>query len=102
MFRFHNYSPFEKVCCWVEPQRYCLTSVSRESVRFWVYRLGQLFTSERKCMRLVAVDETVEQAYRNKVERWFRKLKDRTKRFYNNINLKTVESIGEIATAIAP
>ncbi|MEM2683853.1 MAG: DDE-type integrase/transposase/recombinase [Nitrososphaerota archaeon] len=35
---------------------------------------------------------------RNRVERWFRKLKDRTKRFYNNINSKSVE---EIAAAIA-
>ncbi|MEM1949364.1 MAG: hypothetical protein QXY50_02730 [Candidatus Caldarchaeum sp.] len=37
----------------------------------------------------------------NKVERWFRELKDMTKRFYNNINSKTVKSIEEIATAIA-
>ncbi|MEM4282816.1 MAG: DDE-type integrase/transposase/recombinase, partial [Candidatus Woesearchaeota archaeon] len=38
---------------------------------------------------------------RNKVERWFRELKDRTKRFYNNINSKTVKRLEEIATAIA-
>ena len=38
---------------------------------------------------------------RNRVERWFRKLKDRTKRFYNNINSKTVKSVEEIAAAIA-
>ncbi|MEM4362885.1 MAG: hypothetical protein QXT90_02450 [Candidatus Caldarchaeum sp.] len=38
---------------------------------------------------------------RNRMERWFRELKDRTRRFYNNINSKTVKSIEEIATAIA-
>jgi len=38
---------------------------------------------------------------RNRVERWFRTLKDRTKRFYNNINSKTVERIEERAAAIA-
>ncbi|MEM1944193.1 MAG: DDE-type integrase/transposase/recombinase, partial [Nitrososphaerota archaeon] len=32
---------------------------------------------------------------RNKIERWFRKLKDRTRRFYNNI--KTVKNIEGIA-----
>ncbi|MEM3096260.1 MAG: DDE-type integrase/transposase/recombinase [Nitrososphaerota archaeon] len=36
---------------------------------------------------------------RNRIERWFRKLRDRTRRFYNNI--KTVKNIEEIATAIA-
>ncbi|MEM3032119.1 MAG: hypothetical protein QXK39_04310 [Nitrososphaerota archaeon] len=35
---------------------------------------------------------------RSRIERWFRKLKDRTRRFHNNI--KTVKSIEEIATAI--
>ena len=38
---------------------------------------------------------------RNRMERWFRKLKERTKRFYNNLNTKTVKSIEEIARAIA-
>ncbi len=38
---------------------------------------------------------------RNKIERWFRKLKDRTKRFYNNINSKNVKNLEEIAAAIA-
>ncbi|MEM2922330.1 MAG: DDE-type integrase/transposase/recombinase [Candidatus Bathyarchaeia archaeon] len=36
---------------------------------------------------------------RNRIERWFRELKDKTRRIYNNI--KTVKSIEEIATAIA-
>ncbi|PUA31122.1 MAG: hypothetical protein B9J98_07750 [Candidatus Terraquivivens tikiterensis] len=38
---------------------------------------------------------------RNKIERFFREIKERTRRFYNNINTKTVKSIEEIATAIA-
>ncbi|MEM2613026.1 MAG: DDE-type integrase/transposase/recombinase [Nitrososphaerota archaeon] len=38
---------------------------------------------------------------RNRIERWFRELKDRTKRFYNNINSKTVKRLEEIAAAIA-
>jgi transposase-like protein len=38
---------------------------------------------------------------RNKIERWFRELKNRTKRFYNNANSKTLKSIEEIATAVA-
>jgi len=32
---------------------------------------------------------------------WFRKLKERTKRFYNNINTKSVKNVEEIAKAIA-
>ena len=38
---------------------------------------------------------------RNSIERWFRELKDRTKRFYNNINTKTVKKIEEMGKAIA-
>jgi transposase-like protein len=38
---------------------------------------------------------------RNKIERWFRELKNRTKRFYNNINAKTLKSLEELVTAIA-
>jgi len=38
---------------------------------------------------------------RNRIERWFRKLKERTKRFYNNINTKSVKYVEEIAKAIA-
>ncbi|MEM2555488.1 MAG: hypothetical protein QXD31_01420, partial [Candidatus Caldarchaeum sp.] len=133
LFRFHNYSPFEKVYAALlfvaglslrdVSERYCLTSASRESVRCWVHRLGQLFTPERRCRRLVAVDETVEKASghvdrgpwypwalkrlgieyfhetfgeRGRIERWFRELKERTRRFYNNINSKKVKSIEEI------
>ncbi|MEM2703326.1 MAG: hypothetical protein QXR45_09210 [Candidatus Bathyarchaeia archaeon] len=34
---------------------------------------------------------------RNRIEGWFRELKDRTRRFYKNINSKTVKRLGEIA-----
>ncbi|MEM4458662.1 MAG: hypothetical protein QXN23_07595 [Candidatus Caldarchaeum sp.] len=36
-----------------------------------------------------------------RLERWFRELKDRTKRLYNNSNAKSLKSIEEIVTAIA-
>ena len=38
---------------------------------------------------------------RNKIERWFREMKERTKRFYNNVNAKTLKRIEELVTAIA-
>jgi len=38
---------------------------------------------------------------RNRIERLFREMKDRTKRFYNNINSKKLKSIEELVTAIA-
>jgi transposase-like protein len=38
---------------------------------------------------------------RNRIERWFREMKERTKRFYNNVNAKTLKNIEEIATAVA-
>ena len=38
---------------------------------------------------------------RNKIERWFRELKNRTRRFYNNVNSKNLKSMEEIATAVA-
>jgi transposase-like protein len=38
---------------------------------------------------------------RNRIERWFRELKNRTKRFYNNINSKKLKSIEDLVTAIA-
>jgi transposase-like protein len=38
---------------------------------------------------------------RNRIERWFRELKDRTKRFYNNINAKTLKSLEDLVTEIA-
>jgi transposase-like protein len=38
---------------------------------------------------------------RNKIERWFRELKNRTKRFYNNVNAKILKSMKELVNAIA-
>jgi transposase-like protein len=38
---------------------------------------------------------------RNRIERWFRKLKERTKRFNNNINTKSVKNVEEMTKAIA-
>ena len=37
---------------------------------------------------------------RNRIERWFRKLKERTKRLYNKINTQLVKNIEEMAKAI--
>jgi transposase-like protein len=38
---------------------------------------------------------------RNRIEGWFREMKDRTKRFHSNINAKTLKSLEELVTAIA-
>jgi transposase-like protein len=38
---------------------------------------------------------------RNRIERWFRELKNRTKRFYNNVNSKKLKCLEELVTAIA-
>jgi transposase-like protein len=38
---------------------------------------------------------------RNRIERWLREMKNRTKRFYNNINSKTLKSLEELVTATA-
>ncbi|MEM1944470.1 MAG: hypothetical protein QW756_04730 [Nitrososphaerota archaeon] len=38
---------------------------------------------------------------RNIIERWFRELKERTGRFYNNINSKVVKSMEDIVAAVA-
>jgi transposase-like protein len=38
---------------------------------------------------------------RNRIERWFREMKERTRIFYNNINAKTLKSLEELVTAIA-
>jgi transposase-like protein len=38
---------------------------------------------------------------RNRIERWFREMKNRTKRFYNNVNSKKLKSLEELVTAIA-
>jgi putative transposase len=38
---------------------------------------------------------------RNRIERWFREMKNRTKMFYNNVNSKRLKSLEELVTAIA-
>ena len=38
---------------------------------------------------------------RNRIERWFREMKERTKRFYNNVNSKKLKCLEELVTAIA-
>jgi transposase-like protein len=38
---------------------------------------------------------------RNRIERWFREMKERTKGFYNNVNAKTSKSLEELVTEIA-
>jgi hypothetical protein len=85
LFRSHRYSPLEKLYSVFLftaglslrdlSERLCLTGASRESVRIWVHRFTSLFRPSRRARRLVAVDETV------LIERWFRELKERTKRF---------------------
>jgi putative transposase len=38
---------------------------------------------------------------RDRIERWFREMKNRTKRFYNNVNSKKLKCIEELVNAIA-
>jgi transposase-like protein len=38
---------------------------------------------------------------RNRIERWFREMKERTKMFYNNVNSKKLKSLEELVIAIA-
>jgi len=38
---------------------------------------------------------------RNRIERLFRELKDRTRGFYNNVNAKTIKSLEETTATIA-
>jgi len=38
---------------------------------------------------------------RNRIERLFREMKEMTKRFYNNVNPKTLKCLEELVTAIA-
>ena len=70
LFRFHNYSPFDKAYASLLfiaglslrdiSERYGLTNASGESVRDWSHRLMRVFKPERRCRRIVALDETVE------------------------------------------
>jgi len=69
LFRFHRYSPLEKLYFVVLfiaglslrdlSERLSLTGASRESVRIWVHRFSSIFRPSRRVRRLVAVDETV-------------------------------------------
>ena len=79
LFRHHRYSPLEK-----------LYSVI-------LFIAGLSLALER--LGMTYFHETF--GNRNKIERWFRELKNRTKRFYNNINAKTLKSLEELVTTIA-
>ena len=79
LFRHHRYSPLEK-----------LYSVI-------LFIAGLSLALER--LGITYFHETF--GNRNKIDRWFRELKNRTKRFHNNVNSKTLKSIEEIATAVA-
>jgi hypothetical protein len=79
LFRHHRYSPLEK-----------LYSVI-------LFIAGLSLALER--LGITYFHETF--GNRNRIERWFRELKNRTKRFHNNVNSKTLKSIEEIATAVA-
>jgi len=38
---------------------------------------------------------------RNGIERWFRELKERARRFHSNVNAETIKSVEEMASAVA-
>jgi len=63
-----------------------------------VFDRGPWYPWALKRLGLEYFHETFDE--RSSIERWFRKLKERTKRF-NNINIKTVKYVEEIAKAIA-
>jgi transposase-like protein len=58
LFRFHRYSPFEKLYSVILfiaglslrglSERLCLTGASRESVRIWVHRFSSLLRQFRR------------------------------------------------------
>jgi hypothetical protein len=79
LFRHHRYSPLEKLYSVI---------LFIAGLRLALDRLGMTYFHETF-------------GNRNKIERWFRELKNRTKRFYNNVNSKTLKSIEELVTAIA-
>jgi len=102
LFRSHRYSPLEKLYSVFLfaaglslrdlSERLCLTSASKESVRIWVHRFSSLFRPSRGVRRF---------GNRNRIERWFREVKERTKRFYNNVNSKKLKCLEELGAAIA-
>jgi hypothetical protein len=97
LFRFNNYSLVEKAYSVLfhivglslrdVSERYCVTTASRESVRRWLHRFSRIFSVGEKS--------------RDTVERFFGYLKQRTRRFYNNINTWKKQSIEDSASAIA-
>jgi transposase-like protein len=102
LFRSHRYSPLEKiysVTLFIAglslrdlSERLRLTGASRE--------FGQDMSS-RVLFPLQAFQKGRRFGKRNGVEMWFREMKKRTKRFYNNVNSKKLKCIEELVTAIA-
>jgi len=97
LFRFNNYPLCEKAYSVMfhiaglsfrdVSERYCVTTASKESVRRWLHRFSRIFSVEEKS--------------RDTIERFFVYLKQRTRRFYNNINTWKKQSIEDSASAIA-
>jgi transposase-like protein len=79
LFRHHRYSPLEKLYSVILFIAGLSLALDRLGITYFHETFGN----------------------RNKIERWFRELKNRTKRFYNNVNSKTLKSIEELVTAIA-
>ena len=79
LFRFHRYSPLEKLYSVILFIAGLSLALDRLGMTYFHETLGN----------------------RNKIERLFRELKERTKRFYNNVNSKTLKSLEELVTAIA-
>ena len=79
LFRHHRYSPLEKLYSVILFIAGLSLALDRLGMNYFHETFGN----------------------RNKIERWFGELKNRTKRFYNNVNSKTLKSIEELVTAIA-
>jgi transposase-like protein len=79
LFRHHRYSPLEKLYSVILFIAGLSLALDRLGITYFHETFGN----------------------RNKIERWFREMKNRTKRFYNNVNAKTLKSIEELVTAIA-
>jgi len=104
-----------------------LTVASRESVRRWFHRFSRIFSVEKRFRNAVALDETVVKMYSFRVYVWsavdvdsgeipaiyaswsrnmliatkFGYLKQRTRRFYNNVNTWKIKFIEDYASTIA-
>ena len=130
LFRFNRYSFVEKAysvlfhVVGLSFERYCITNASRESVRKWFHKSSKIIAMKflrivlGRCINkpLIIVDrgpwyrwalERLGIKYqhqrfglRNAVERFFGYLKQRTRRFHNNINTWSSKSIEDYATAI--